>query len=405
MCKKTHLLYLIACAILLTSPAYAELYRCTNAAGKLSFQDYPCQSGAKQQTFEVPNSGNSISSNIVSVNNLVKNHGFEEGLKHWLIQDIKANKEGINHRANIENYSSAVLELAAVRPPDNKFIYTTKIEQCIPLGRGAVFTLGASARLKKAISQAYANRVNIIWYETIDCSAGGQFGDYIDVKKQTTGWQQLEKRNLKPFAGAIAAKIEITQNGRKSDGVPVFWDNISLAIQQRGPALERRIAAGKTLASGKNYLKNSSFANNLSAWDLGNWINGWANDYQHRGSLKVSSSSTSSSIGKSAFSQCVNFGANRRFDMGIRFKQDNSNTQSGGGRLRATWYPVANCTGNGKTKYDVDPKPVAGWQNLTVKGMVAPVGSVSVKFTVIQSISGAGRFSAYWDDAYFRRSY
>jgi hypothetical protein len=389
--------------LLFNQLTYAEIYRCTNTNGKVAFQDKPCESNVKEERVKLSNSVNSISSDIVSINNLVKNHGFANGLDHWIIPDRKPNKQGIYHRDRIDAHTSAVLELAAVKPPDDKYIHTTLVEQCVYLERGQTFTLSADVLLDEIISKPSANRLNIVWYESDDCSNGGQFGWYLEPQKRN-GWQTLRLDNLRPSLSASSARIEITQNGRFSEGVSAYWDNVSLKIKTRSPSLKTTQAVGETLATGKNYLKNPSFSKDLSSWRVSQTAT-WVDAYPHKGTVMITSRSSTGSIGSGAFSQCINFGTNKRFAMGIRFKRDPDNQQDGGGRLRTTWYTEANCKGYGKTKYDADPKPGSGWQKLSVNNMEAPQGSVSVRFSVIQSIAGPGSFSVYWDDAYFYRSY
>ncbi len=380
--------------------SYADLYQCKSRHGKTIFKDTPCTQDEKliQKTItpEIVQQDPSPSQPIHG-RNLIKNADFEQKLSHWkAAPEAKwENKLGIR--------SSNAMSIRASKPPMDKYIHETKVEQCVPLGLGSKYELAAYLKLETMPLKNYANRANVVWYESRDCSAGGQFGSYIEPKA-ILGWQHIKRSNLTPALQAKSAKITLYQKGRYSKGGKTLWDDIHFAAIEFKPQPISTNTQQYTLAKGRNYLANGSFSAKLKGWRISSKTE-WSpfiGDTEP-GSARASSYSSSGSRGSGAFSQCVNFGENKNFELGASVKKDELSTARGGGRLRLTWYQNLDCNGPAKTDTNwKDPRPVSGWQTLRITGLTAAKDSQSAKIEIIQSIKEEGHYYSYWDDIYFK---
>lgn len=393
----THVL-LVMC----TGNAFADVYKCVDKQGHIVFQPVECAADAK--TAEKINIDSLLSgqnrvvddhqSSSPPLTNLLLNADFEQQLSHWRVPvDTKwFPAHGIN--------SSGVLQLSARKPPDDKYIHETVVKQCVPIGDGIKFSLGGSFRHEGRPVSKHANRLRVIWYASPDCTKGGQWGGYVEPA-DVSGWQYLSRDNLTPALSAQAAMVEIMQNGRYSNRAMAYWDNIYLVATEAAAAPARQ--PGYSLPANFDFIENGDFRRDLSAWRTG-WRAQWVGYTGHHGvgAIKVTASSTKSSIGKGAFNQCVNFGSSQRFAMGASFKRVETSTQKGGGRLRVTWYEKGDCRGRARTDRHADPEDISGWQALRVDNLQAEPGSVSARIEIIQTVLGPGEFSAYWDDVYFK---
>lgn len=305
---------------------------------------------------------------------------------------------------------SGGLSIQAEIPPEDKYIYETVVSQCIVLGEGEKFQLKGQFKAEKVHSGKYAkkakfaNRANVIWYESLDCSSGGQYGSYIEPKN-IYGWQSLSGAHLKPAFKAKAAKITLVQRGRYARGFKGYWDNIEFVVtevlQQSNKAVTKPNSK-YTLALNQNYLKNGDYNTDISSW-RGSRAKWSFIGNKSPGSSKVTFESKKGGFGTSAMNQCVNIGENTKFNFGASVKKDETSSVDGGGRIRVTWNDKENCSGRSKTDVNwADIKNSKEWQNLNVNQLIAPSGSQSVLIELIQSIAGSGTFSVYWDDLYFK---
>ena len=226
-------------------------------------------------------------------------------------------------------------------------------------------------------------------------------------RKNVPGWQSLLKQDLMPALGAKAAKITIVQNGRYSDSIMAYWDNISFAasevFEKSTTATEKKIYDHHTFPVGTDRITNGGFDKNIASWQNSSKAV-WSyrqGDAKH-GSAKVTIESKEGSLGQGAFSQCINIGANTRFDLGASYKRDAAaSTQKGGGRLRVTWRENVNCNGRARTDSNsADPQDISGWQKLEIKDLIALGNAQSVTIEIIQSVLGPGNSIVYWDDIY-----
>jgi hypothetical protein len=272
----------------------------------------------------------------------------------------------------------------------------------VPIQDGVKFSLGGHFHHEGRPIKTRANRLRVIWYESRDCTSGGQYGTYVEPR-DVTGWQRLSRENITPALSANAARVEIMQNGRYSNLARGYWDNVFLVATEVSTAVADK--PGYSLPPDFDFIENGDFRRDLSAWRTG-WKSEWVGytGHSHSGAIKVNASSSKGSIGRGAFSQCVNFGASGHFVMGASFKRGDTSTQKGSGRLRVTWYEQGDCRGRAKTDRHIDPDDSSGWQTLRLDNLQAAPGAISAKVEIIQSILGPGDFSAYWDDVYFMTS-
>ena len=337
--------------------------------------------------------------------NLLKNASFEDKFLDWHVPlgVSWSDNEGVNN--------SGVVVIQADIPPEDKSNYETNMWQCVLLPNGEMFQLKGEFKTEEVLSGKYAekaqfaNRVYVSWYESKDCTSGGQSGSWIQPKN-IDGWQSLETRHLRPAFKAIAAKITIVQKGRYARSYKGYWDNISFAVSevfQPSSQVVSKPDPKYTLTLNENYIRNGEFNSGVESWyarkakwsTVGN---------QAPGTAKVTFNSEKSGHGSGALSQCVNIGENTRFDFGASVKQDEASTQSGGGRIRVNWNEKEDCMGRLKGdrhSADID-KEKKGWQTLEVRGLIAPSGTQSVQIELIQSIAGPGEYSVFWDDVYFK---
>ncbi len=395
-----------------TTLSHAEVYECVDEAGRTIYRDAQCAAGEvlKQEiNFLALEKKTNVSTPHVDDSgplgkNLLKNPAFENKLIDWKIP------LGANWSNNQGAHGSGGLIIQAEIPPDDKYIHETTVEQCVPLGPGEKFQLKAKFKAEKILPGKYAktanvaNRANVIWYESTDCSSGGQYGWFIEPEN-IPGWQDLRGADLKPAFQARAAKITIVQQGRYARGYKGYWDDISFfasEVFEQSSKASTKPDSEYTLALNQNYVNNGGFKRNLEGWHA--WKAKWiARGDQSAGSAKVTFTSEKGSMGAGALDQCVNIGENTNFDFGASVKKDQRSTQNGGGRLRVSWNDKENCSGRSKTDTNwVDVKDVYGWQALEIKDLVAPAGTHSAHLELIQSIKGPGRFSMYWDDVYFK---
>jgi hypothetical protein len=396
--------YLSLAVLLFTVPlsAVADIYKCTDKDGHVVFQPVPCgkrSEQAEQIDVERLLAGQNrmslpIQTSSILNKNLLRNAAFEQQLGNWLVPTDAhwLPAQGVN--------GSGVLQLAAPKPPDDKYIHETVVRQCVPIEDGVKFSLGGMFRHEGRSNRQHANRLRVIWYESLDCTSGGQFGTYVEPR-DVTGWQRLSRTDITPALGAKAARVEIKQNGRYTNNAKAYWDFIYLIATEVSTVTPDK--PGYRLPVDFDFIENGDFRRDLSAWHTG-WESEWVGYTGHHftGAIKVTASSRQGSIGKSAFNQCVNFGASSRFAMGASFRRADTSTQKGSGRLRVTWYEQGDCHGRAKAGRSVDPDEGAGWQVLRLDELKAAPGSISARVEIIQSILGPGEFSTYWDDIYFK---
>ena len=386
--------------VILSVPSHADIFHCTNDQGQIIFKDSACDGDESLVEVVEANVPPVEEANLVLGKNLVKNSAFADQLVDWRVP------LGTSWVADGGFAGGGALVIQAEKPPDDKYIHETTVEQCIVLGAGEKFELSARFRSSIPPTEKHANRANVVWYESADCTTGGQHGGYIEPDT-SAGWQRLSNKRLIPALGAKAALVTIVQNGRYSNNSKAYWDDISFAaielFQQSAGNIAIEDGEAQAMAVGANYVINGNFDEDVDSWRVSTgWPAVWS-DAEGDGAVRVTASSETGSIGRGAFSQCVNIAGNRRFDLGGSFKKDEQSTQGGGGRLRVTWYEQQNCSGRAKTDTNsADPQDVSGWQQLYASGLTIPPNAQSVIVSIIQTVDGRGEFVAYWDNLYLK---
>ena len=153
-----------------------------------------------------------------------------------------------------------------------------------------------------------------------------------------------------------------------------------------------------------NQIVNAQFTTDVTTgWTPGLWGATWVGTEGDTalGAARVNATSGGGSIGAVGIEQCTTATAAGIYDFGGAFKIEPTSSQTGSARLRVTWYTGPSCTGTPTIGDNIDPGSVAGWQALAVNNTTAPAGTASVLVELIQTVSGTGTFTAYWDDIYF----
>lgn len=356
--------------------------------------------------------------------NMVQNGQFDTQLSDWSSDPFISwsPQEGSN--------ASPGLVMTAEYKAKANYIYQVSAKQCLNINNANTFLFKAHFKYIDLPAKPYGHRANIVWHDGTDCTGGGQFGAYIQPNL-SLNWQDLSKNNIRAALNAKSVSIELTQNQGSSaieaqgfefvkkrvykllgiDYIPELaqssWDNIELIpikMDDRDESLVSEANSELDLAIGVNYIKNASFSGESVNWNISSdYLIDENEGFEQVGALRTTISSSTTSKGTGAFSQCINFGSARVFEMGIMFKRDPTSTQSGGGRLRPTWYENEDCQGRSRTSNKhADPSTVDGWQKLVVTDLSPAESSRSVSVFAIQSIENSGEFSIFWDDAYFK---
>lgn len=389
---------LLACLPLLMSTAAAsELSACTPPQTPSANATAPSQTAPFDQA-EQPI-------------NLLRNEGFEQMLENWNIGegyrlDVAYQ---VDWRMGAGIDGSNALEISADISQEEKAIEEVLVWQCVPLSQAdGFFIFGGNFRREGKPLKPNADRLYVHWYESLNCSTGGQFGDYVEPL-ESPGWQTLTSRHLQPTLGARAASLRIVQDTRYANRATAYWDNLFFRPVASPPAKPTECqrtppqpSSKPPVIIGKNLLSNGDFQQDISSWETGP-VAAWVNEEgdSERGAAHVTLASTEGSVSDYVLTQCVNFGTAKAFVLGVSFKQDTFSTQKGEARLRVAWFENANCKGRGKIGTWVNPKDKPDWQHLKLGELKAPPNSSSAYIEAIQSLSGPGSYGAYWDDFYF----
>ncbi|MEX1033108.1 MAG: DUF4124 domain-containing protein [Cellvibrionaceae bacterium] len=393
---------------------HGKVYQCTDAHGRLSFQDREC--GDEQQAREIDIEEMESKSNIVRVNgsrqgiqqsegsNLVRNSGFEQNLDFW------ASTNDFQAFTHIDNDGAGLGGALAVRsvPPENpekRRVYEVSLSQCVPLDRGRRYRFAASFRPMGEYKSPYANRVNLYWYQSDNCTTKGEFGEYLEPDAGKRGWQRIVSDNRLRSLNAQSALIKITQSRIAANNKEARWDDIELTPTEFDIEQEEVVHHEYTLPEGENYLKNPDFPSNLSGWrHSGDTKWTAAEGSSGAGAARVAIFSEKGGYGAHSFSQCVNLGANRLFAMGAKVKVDPGSNQEGGGIFRLVWHEGLNCEGQNQAGFEEDrvEHEQEGWQELVVEKIEAPRNAQSATIYFTRGVQDSGLFAYFIDDVYFK---
>ncbi len=396
---------MLAVASVVSLDAYSQIFQCKDENGRTIFRDSACSDNQTTvqniDNLEVYNdfSGSNNKSTKLASSNLVLNADFEKGEEQWLLPPNAQwlSKEG--------KYASAAVSIKASKPPDNKYIYETVVEQCILLGPAKRYMWSAEVKLLGMPEKANANRANIIWYRSEDCTSGGQWGAYLEPTLKS-GWQKLRGKPVLAAMGAQAVKLTLVQNGRFSRGGEAVWDNIEFyglgdpdRIQASGTT-NKDLRALENFTPGYNLLRNGAFGSDLEGWrrsSYATWVGYQGN--KDSGSVRTLVSSDKQGFGVGVLNQCVELGQQRDYTLSAKVLKDLNSTQGGGGRLRISWNSKVDCRGQSQTSSKhADFENKSGWQDLQIPNLVAPNEARGANIELIQSVDDAGSFIVYWDD-------
>lgn len=395
---------------ILSSVAHSEIFKCRDLDGTVIYKDSECGvNELLQKVIHLPeqhkmerSSSGEIVEPAFKQTNLLKNSSFEQKVVDWRV------KNDVFWTMNGGKGGSSAVIIQAKKPPEDRYIYETVISQCLELNGGEEYKLSADFMTDKPLSANKSSRVEVYWWESLDCKKNGHYGNNVRPKN-TGGWQHIEVERLKPTLNAKAAQIQLVQLGRFSEGSKAYWDNISFSAtvyNYRSPSAEDHKRSAKKLSPGENYLKNGSLDKKLNAWKLadGNpvWVANVGN--KSKGSVYVTTISDTPNKWKvaSPLAQCVNFGPHVRGEIGVSSLKDPKSNQEGSRSLKITWYEFENCEGRykGDNRW-AGLKEEEGWQHLKLTDLEIPENAMSVSISLSQAVKDKGTYSAYWDDIYF----
>ena len=360
--------------------------------------------------------------------NIIVNGSFAQGGQGWRLEPEIDVSVPPSPDPDVFANAPASLLMRAQEAPKDGYIHSRNARQCIPIGDARKLQFSGNFLYPDDLPASnYGHRANLIWHYQSDCSGSAQFGAYLEPEIKN-GWQALLIDDLNPALNAQAVEVEITQDqqlSRKDFGILEsvyywllgklgfvgddtlargYWDNLNLQITQLEEPEQpsNQFDGAPSVPTNRNLLRNGSFDTGLEHWK--HYDSEWSADegYNAEGAIRITLTSDSGSMGTGVFEQCVNIGYKRQFKMGVSFKADEKSNQTGGGRMRVSWFEEENCQGRHSTDgRHVDPQKIAGWQPLSVPLLEAAPNSRSVSVDAIQTIDGKGKFSAYWDDMYF----
>lgn len=336
--------------------------------------------------------------------NRVSNGSFETDLAGWQVQDSPGAFSGYNKESGPQ---SGVVAVSSDRPDEieERVVYEARLSQCIPLQNGKRYRFSARFKSESKPGSKHANRVNLGWYQTEDCSGRGEAAHYLEPDYDKQGWQSLSVDGARRALGADSAEIEITQDRRPGNTKRVFWDDIALVpIEWREEQASASEFSGPTPPTGSNYLANGAFGSNLDGWGhTGDTQWSESSGFKDPGAARLAIVSDDGGYGAHSFGQCVNLGKDRRFRAGARARVDSSSTEKGGGIFRLAWYESADCRGRNRAGFSQDRvEDVAGWQQLKLEGIEAPDQASSVRVYFTRGVEDTGTFAYFVDDVFFQ---
>lgn len=398
--------------LLFTSATNAEYYRCIDADGKQRYQDKACAEGEQSQVIDQSKFGRNISvvesnsaSMDISKQNRVRNPQFDQNLAFWSSERHAQFFQWIDHDGHHKPGAVAVQTMPPADPRKN-VIYEAALSQCVKLDRGRRYRFAASFKAMGHYTSQHANRVNLYWYQSVDCTTEGQFAQYLEPKPNAVGWQRITREDALRSLNARAALITIVQSRIGGNYQPAYWDDIELtSIELESTVSETPVVnLQSTLSVGQNYLQNGEFHQNLTPWRYSGdtqWVSQVGRNAL--GAARLAITSKKGGYGAHDLSQCVNLGANRVFEAGAKVMVDSASTQEGGGIFRLSWYEGENCKGRSQAGFKEDRiKPVDGWQELTIDRIEAPPGAQSANIYITRGVNDTGMFAFFFDDVYFK---
>ncbi len=409
---KAYMLVPLFGLLLMAASLEAKIYRCTDANGKIKLQDRECSSTEQAEEIDPKKLNERIS--VIAGNgsrgqqfegNRIQNAHFDHGLEFWKSEFDTQAFSWINHDGHKSIGATSVQSI----PPGNpqkRLIYEVKLSQCVKLDQGRRYRFAASFKAVGEYKSKYANRVNLYWYQSEDCSSQGQFSDYLEPKPNTHGWQRITNEDRLRSLNAKAALITIVQSRTTGNNQKALWDDIELTPTEMEVSTNSKSKVNQqhTLPIGQNYIDNGDFKSNLTSWRHSGdtrWIN--SEGANTPGAARLAILSDKGGLGGHEFSQCINIGANKLFHAGAKVKVDPISTQKGGGIFRFSWYENVDCQGRSQAGFKEDRvENIDGWQELYIDGIETPPGVQSAKVYITRGVNDSGLFAYFFDDVFFK---
>jgi hypothetical protein len=342
-----------------------------------------------------------IKEHSLAANNLVSNPNFDSSLDSWY---PKYDTKAFSYSSDEGGTKNGVLSVVTLPPvnPKKNIIYEASMTQCIQLADGLKYRFSAYFKPMGDYLSEHTNRINLIWYQSADCSKGGQFSTYLEPNGDIEDWQRIE-RNVTRSLNAKAVLIEVSQRKTTANNVPALWDSIELIPVTFKDKASAPVKSENIVPVGTNYLLNPEFSKNLDHWKYRGdttWAGqeGEASD----GSARLAIFSDSGGFGAYSFYQCVNLGSQSIFSFGAKVKVDPISTFEGGGILRLSWYEGINCGGRSQAGFKHDRvEYVDDWQTIGVDEIIAPVNAASARVSFTRGINDSGTFAYFIDSVFF----
>lgn len=337
-------------------------------------------------------------------NNLVKNAGFDKDLSFW---KSERHPENFNWISNNE-YRNGIVSVKTIPPknPDKRVVYEASLSQCVVLDKGRRYRFSALFKAMGQYKAKHANRVNLYWYQSEDCTTQGQFSDYLEPAPDSLEWQHIEHENRLRSLNARSALIRIVQSRTAANNQEAFWDDIELSPTEFEPVTSqnRQKKSSPLFPVGHNYIKNGQFTADLSSWRYGGDTQWIADEYNsENGMARLAIFSDKGGYGAHSFSQCINIGSNTAFEAKARVRIDPVSTQKGGGIFRLSWYENENCDGRSQAGFKSDRiDDTTGWQNLVIDRIEAPDTAQSARLNITRGVQDSGLFAYFIDEIYFK---
>lgn len=351
---------------------------------------------------EKESDSNETATDSETAKNLVRNAGFDHNLNYW---HSKYDLEPFTYTSEDGHTRNGAIAVHTI-PPENPIKnrgYHATISQCVPLKNGLRYRFAASYKPQGVYLSKYTNRVNLIWYQSEDCSIHGEFSQYLEPESGIDGWQKIAHTVTRAL-NAKAAKIEITQNKLSANRTPALWDDIELVVTEQLSMPDVPDTSPYTLPAGVNYIKNSDFSENLKHWHFSGDTTWTANvGAVSKGAARLAIFSDHGGYGAHSFSQCITFGVPRVFSFGAKVKVDPTSTFEGGGIFRLNWYENPGCSGRSAAGFKEDRvEYIEGWQSIGVNEITAPKNSKSASLHFTRGIRDSGNFAYFVDDVFFK---
>lgn len=397
--------------LLIAASVEAKIYKCTDVNGKIKLQDRECSSTEQAEEINLKKLKDKLS--VVASNdskgqqfekNRIQNAHFDHGLEFWK-SEFNTQAFGWTNFDGHKSNGATVVQSVPPGNPQKQLIYEVKLSQCVKLEQGRRYRFAASFKAMGEYKSSYANRANLYWYQTEDCSSQGQFADYLEPEPNILWWQRIIHEDELRSLNAKAALITIVQSRTAGNNQKALWDDIELTPieMEVSTNTNSNVNHQHTLPIGQNYIENGDFKFDLNSWRHSGDTRWTSSEGANApGAARIAIYSDKGGLGAHNISQCINIGANKFFRAGAKAKVDPKSTQQGGGIFRLSWYEDVDCQGRSQAGFKDDRvKNIDGWQELSIDGLEVPPGAQSANVHITRGVNDSGLFAYFIDDVFF----